>query len=629
MKKTVSKKTPSKYSLLQDELLASNKDFFAKAEAKRVFDAISHGQNSYLRINRIETSVFDNEWIKRIEETIPELENIVRNPRRTTQTVGNVVPVELARKTNSDSVRHLATHTQFVKEIKDNGDVIPSKVLSIGTDDQFNTYENRFIATLIRRLVLFVEKRYEYIIEHALLKDVEELKMKSKSVVDGSVVEMETKVKIVKPADYDGVEEKNRFVQRVIQVRDHLRYCYTSSFMKMLKTEKNVRNPVLMTNIIRKNLRYHKCYLLWRYIEGYTLAGVNYSVEDKFMKFDAKALKEANMALVSSFLAVRPGKPSSFAFEKTKTYKPKILTSIDDEEFIYGPYLQGPVEFVRVDDAYRKATEVPNEFFREEDVYGKSSRYVPMKEKIIGFMKKEEEEFIAEERLENRSIHLMREAKDQLYNRKRRENIAFDRKAISIIQQREKEEKALRIKLSEEERLRQLMLAKIARRKLIDEAKDDANNNEYIKSILEAPVVEEDIIDENDKVIIENDIDISDSETPIQNFEENNAESFDNQSAESAVSEPKVEENVTENPIAEITDEQDTSMDIEEQAAPISISEQTEDDVYKSENEEDATENENIEENVEAKLPPIDLQQLRYSFKQYKMKKTKKVKNRR
>ncbi len=436
----------SKYSLVQDELVKKNKQFFASKGGKEIFDAVSKGDNYYLRINRVESSVFDNEWIDKIEDCIPELESIIKNPRQNMISTANLVPVELARKTNAESVTHLASHTQYVKEIKENGDVIPSKILSIGSDDFLETYENRFIATLIRRLVLFIEKRYEFIVEHALLKNVEELKMKSKSVIDGSEVEMETKIKIVKPADYDGVQEKNSFVQRVIEARNHLRYCYVSDFMKKLKTEKDVRNPIVMTNIIRKNPTYHKCYVLWKYIENYTSAGMTYSVNDTFMNFDKEALDEANMLLASQFLSVRSGNPSLYATSKLKEYKPKILRSIDDEEFEYGPYLNGPIEFVRVDEAYRKATEAPLLFYREEDTYGKPHSYIPRVEKIVGFMKKEEEEYIAEERLTNKSIHLLEQAKSQLLTRKRREALAFDRKAIQLMKNREKELEAMRIK---------------------------------------------------------------------------------------------------------------------------------------------------------------------------------------
>ena len=39
--------------------------------------------------------------------------------------------------------------------------------------------------------------------------------------------------------------------------------------MKKLKTEKDVHNPIIQTNIIRKNPLYHHCYEVYKFIERY------------------------------------------------------------------------------------------------------------------------------------------------------------------------------------------------------------------------------------------------------------------------------------------------------------------------------------------------------------------------
>lgn len=71
--------------------------------------------------------------------------------------------------------------------------------------------------------------------------------------------------------------------------------------MKRLKNEKDVVNPILQTNVIRKNPLYHKCFLLWKFIERYTSLGVNYSIDDKYSILDEKEREEMNYNLFSSF----------------------------------------------------------------------------------------------------------------------------------------------------------------------------------------------------------------------------------------------------------------------------------------------------------------------------------------
>ena len=143
-----------------------------------------HGHNSYLRLKFAGSSIFNPVWIKMIEDCLYELGQIINNPREVTTQEGAVMPIELAKKINYESVQHLASHTQYIKEIKENGDIVPSKILGIYNKDEIHTYENRFIATFIRRLVLFVEKRYEFIKETVNLNEKEIMYVKNKSIID-------------------------------------------------------------------------------------------------------------------------------------------------------------------------------------------------------------------------------------------------------------------------------------------------------------------------------------------------------------------------------------------------------------------------------------------------------------
>ena len=63
-----------------------------------------------------------------------------------------MVKVELARKVTVESVIHLTQHTNFIQKIDENGDVKPSKILNINREESLDTYENRFIFTLLNNL---------------------------------------------------------------------------------------------------------------------------------------------------------------------------------------------------------------------------------------------------------------------------------------------------------------------------------------------------------------------------------------------------------------------------------------------------------------------------------------------
>ena len=77
-----------------DSLVKKNKS------AEAVFNQLKDGKNYYLKMNSIKSSSFDTKWIEKIEGAILDIGQIVKNPWKTTKTQGNIVPVELERKTN-------------------------------------------------------------------------------------------------------------------------------------------------------------------------------------------------------------------------------------------------------------------------------------------------------------------------------------------------------------------------------------------------------------------------------------------------------------------------------------------------------------------------------------------------
>lgn len=346
----------SKYQTLHKKLMSQTNNFFKLKDGKDIYDALSHGQNSYLRFDRVESSAMDASWIKKIEEVIPDLNDIVSNPKRTIQTLSEVVEVEKAKKTSRESVQHLASHTQYVKSIDEEGNVTPSKILNIFNDDFFAIYENKFIATLVRRLFLFVEKRYQYIVTQATLRDVELLYFKNKTVIDGSEIEIETKIRYSKPALDNAADKLKDFLRRIEDVRKYLRFFAGSEFMRILRRERDVRNPILQTNIIRKNPKYRNCYHLWQFLNSYMESGVELKVEEKYSQLNEEQLAEINKVLTINFLALKGGDAPK-EFMKPKIYRPRILKTYDDEMFDPANKYAGPVEFVRVDEKYREYKE--------------------------------------------------------------------------------------------------------------------------------------------------------------------------------------------------------------------------------------------------------------------------------
>ena len=201
---------------------------------KDINEDLFNGQNSYLRMRMKGSSFFNDEWIKKIEDCIYELGQIITNPKLVTSTEGNLTPIELAKKINYESIQHLASHTQYIKDIDEEGNIIPAKILSQFHKDELHTYENKFIATFIRRLVMFVEKRYYFIRNNVNFDTKEILFIKNRSKVDGQDVEIETKVTLKKSNEDAQSKAGREYVKRVEEMRRYVNYFYNSEFMKEL-----------------------------------------------------------------------------------------------------------------------------------------------------------------------------------------------------------------------------------------------------------------------------------------------------------------------------------------------------------------------------------------------------------
>ncbi|MCQ3035342.1 MAG: DUF2357 domain-containing protein [Bacilli bacterium] len=439
------KKLQKKYTTKVDPIFASD------SEAKNVLDSLSRGRNAYLRMDRCESASMDNSWIKAIEDCLPALEDIVMNPRRTLTTEAEVVPVEKARRTTKESVIHLSAHTEYVKEVKPNGDVIPSKILNITNEDFYQTYENRFIASLIRRLLVFVNQRYQYIKEFNPLSDSQILYYKTNAVVNGENVEIETKITVAHPTNDDFNTKSEEFISRIDRIRDALRFFTGSRFMAMFKGEKNVRNPILQTNIIRKNPQYRKCYGLWCFIERYTKTGIDVKVNEEIQNFTPEEQLDVNKAMWANLIALKGKEPIEEPVKKTeKSYVSRIIKTLDEDMYTFWHYVNGPVKFIRIDDEYRKWKESPKDLN-------------PWPTKVMAEYNKDEYEDNKKKKAETKAV-------DDLIKRRNKESKQYLRDTAEVNRNLKEERLAAKRAMEEEANAAEEARLNAIRQALMDEA---------------------------------------------------------------------------------------------------------------------------------------------------------------
>ena len=72
--------------------------------------------------------------------------------------------IDKAKRTDKESIRHLARHSNLLSEITDDGHILPEKIYVTENSENYMLYENRFLYTLRVYVKAFVDARYSVIV---------------------------------------------------------------------------------------------------------------------------------------------------------------------------------------------------------------------------------------------------------------------------------------------------------------------------------------------------------------------------------------------------------------------------------------------------------------------------------
>lgn len=302
-----------------------------------LFEMVQAGENTLHQTSQVLHKVVDERWLTTIEESLDAINEIIDKPRRFVTTTEEVVPVALAKKITADSVRHLSMNTQFIASDED-GDIQPTRVLNVSTEESYDLYENRFVYHLIQRLVTFIDKRTDVIFWSTGDETRNTLKMESK--VDDAYEEIEYKIemKIKNRQSYMENDSDNMQVfMRIDRVRRLVMALRNSSFCSMMAGCSMVRSPIQRTNLMMKDPNYRTCYKLWQFLESYDEVGYSIEERDAVLEFDEEYLIQMYTNLITNYTVFKSllegdmRDLTELAAEQREVVKPKFIKQIQEE----------------------------------------------------------------------------------------------------------------------------------------------------------------------------------------------------------------------------------------------------------------------------------------------------------
>ena len=220
-----------------------------------------------------EKVIEDTEWIEIMEETVPYIDNILRNPNRFIVNEEEIVKIELARKITVESIKHLSKNTNLIQDYdKKTGDVRPSKILNINKEENYDTYENRFIYTLIQNMKFFINKKKKAVEERQKIseKNNKELSYTGNSNYSKEKVEISIKLSTSLNSDKNNKQNnKENVLERIEKLERKITDLTCAEVYKIIdkKHITLVTSPIKKTNVILKNVNFQYAVRLWNFLQ--------------------------------------------------------------------------------------------------------------------------------------------------------------------------------------------------------------------------------------------------------------------------------------------------------------------------------------------------------------------------
>lgn len=243
-------------------------DVVGDVDNKDLLEFIKNTKSDLTGKVEVKKIVSDSSWMDLIEEAIPYLDAIIRNPRRFIVQEETVVPIEKAKVVTEETVKHLAQHTDFIQSVDEDGTINPSKLLNVYREETFDLYENRFIKTLVDQLYIFVDNKLKESDQKSYVKSKSYATYYGETKIGDENLKVDIKIEGNRHEILSNADEILKREKQIQHIREIISAFQSSTFIKSLNGCERVRSPIRKTNTILKDQNFKKALGLWEYLEA-------------------------------------------------------------------------------------------------------------------------------------------------------------------------------------------------------------------------------------------------------------------------------------------------------------------------------------------------------------------------
>lgn len=429
-------------------------------------DSVSKAQNEIQFSNRKMVKTVDLNWVDSVEEALEAMQNIISSPRNVIKEEELIVNVAQAKRANSETVRHLAQHTNLIEDFNEStGDVRPARLMQRFREDSVGLYENRLVYTTMEYAYRFVKIRHDALME--AMSDEFGAKLKLETDMDSATehvhLDMFLHIKEIDSALQTDEKHSDVF-SRISRIYRVLSVFMNSPFAKQLAKLPAVKGTVHKTNVLKKNKDYKSVLKLFEFLRhyddiGYTIKIVeqNPEISETFQR-DIFHNVMFNYLILKGYLEDEEDRavPAEVKGRK-RTLKPKFIHQIVEE--LTEDYDLPDVEIrkVLIEELTKEQLMQEEAAERRRLVEEAEQRKKEEEERLKAEKRAEEERIKAEKAAEKERLRLEKEAEEARLRAERMEREMEDRRRSKIFKSellRFSEELSYKLECREKDRLK-------------------------------------------------------------------------------------------------------------------------------------------------------------------------------
>ncbi len=203
-----------------------------------------------------------------IAEALPSLLRVCSKPRRTLTVERRIMPIDRARRIPLDAIEHLASRPELWQSHTATR-ITPARILSEVPEETLDLYENRVVATLIRRILSWLEKR---------LREVDRAFYQTETLHENLFTEYqynrfrEQRLRAlwqnIDAIDYLQQYEQSKVLKdKITTLYADISSCLDSTLYKNLFSKPDVVSPLRPTNILQMDGDYRRLRQLWEMLD--------------------------------------------------------------------------------------------------------------------------------------------------------------------------------------------------------------------------------------------------------------------------------------------------------------------------------------------------------------------------